>query len=46
MEENKLVIEKSKICELLRSNVNNELNELLKIDDDDELLKYALNELA
>lgn len=46
MEDNKLVIEKSKICELLRKNVNNELNELLKVEDDDELLKFALNELA
>ena len=46
MEENKLVIEKSKICDLLRKNVNNELNELLKVEDDDELLKFALNELA
>ena len=46
MEDNKLVIEKSKICELLRKNVNSELNELLKVDDDDELLKFALNELA
>ena len=46
MESNKMIIEKSKICELLRKNVNNELNDLLKVDDDDELFRLALNEVS
>ena len=46
METNKMIVEKSKICELLRKNVNSELNDMLKVDDDDELFKLALNEVS
>ena len=45
VEENKSEIEKSKICELLRKNINEELNEMIKVDEDEDLFKLALSEM-
>ena len=37
-------IQKSKICEMLRNNVSDEITEMLQINDDDDLLALALSE--
>lgn len=42
LEEHKPNIEKSKIADILFDNMNDELRELLKVDDDDNLAKIAL----
>jgi len=44
MHEHKSLIQKSKICEMLRSNINEEINGMLRVDDDDDLLALALSE--
>ena len=44
MHEHKSLIQKSKICEMLRSNINEEINGMLQVDDDDDLLALALSE--
>ena len=43
LEEHKSNIEKSKIADILFDNMNDELRELLKVDDDDNLAKIALS---
>mgnify|MGYP006419509137 FL=1 len=45
MEKNKYIIQKSKICEMLRDNISNELKEMININDDDDLLELALREV-
>ena len=37
-------IQKSKICEMLRNNINDEIKGMIQIDDDDDLLALALSE--
>jgi len=46
MENNKHLVQKSKICEMLRDNISNELKEMIHIDDDEDLLALALKEVA
>ena len=46
MEKYKSVVQKSKICEMLRDNISNELKEMIKIDDDEDLLELALKEVS
>ena len=44
MKKNKDIIQKSKICNMLRNNISNEIKDMLKIDDNDDLLALALSE--
>jgi len=44
MHEHKSSIQKSKICEMLRNNINDEIKGMIQIDDDDDLLALALSE--
>ncbi len=44
MTECKSSIQKSKICEMLRNNINDEIKGMIQIDDDDDLLALALSE--
>ena len=44
MSNNKSSIQKSKICEMLRDNINDEIKGMIQIDDDDDLLSLALRE--
>ena len=44
MTDHKTSVQKSKICEMLRNNINDEINGMLQIDDDDDLLALALSE--
>ena len=46
MENNKQIIQKSKICEMLRDNISNELKEMIQIDDEEDLLALALREVT
>tara|TARA_B100000902_G_C27269689_1_gene895609 strand:+ start:498 stop:1682 length:1185 start_codon:yes stop_codon:yes gene_type:complete len=46
MENNKQIIQKSKICEMLRDNISNELKEMIQIDDEEDLLALALREVS
>lgn len=46
MEKYKSVVQKSKICEMLRDNISNELKEMIQIDDDEDLLELALKEVS
>ena len=46
MENNKQIVQKSKICEMLRDNISNELKEMIQIDDDEDLLALALKEVS
>ena len=45
IEYNKNDVQKSKIFNMLKENIDNELKNMLKIDDDDDLMSLALNEL-
>ena len=45
MEKNKYIVQKSKICEMLRDNISNELKEMININDDEDLLELALREV-
>ena len=40
----KTSVQKSKICEMLRNNINDEIKGVIQIDDDDDLLALALSE--
>ena len=42
--DHKIKIQKSKICEMLRNNINDEIKGMIQIDDDDDLLALALSE--
>lgn len=44
MTDHKIKIQKSKICEMLRNNINDEIKGMIQIDDDDDLLALALSE--
>ena len=44
MTECKSSIQKSKICEMLRNNINDEIKGMIQIDDNDDLLALALSE--
>lgn len=44
MSEHKSSIQKSKICEMLRDNINDEIKGMIQIDDNDDLLALALSE--
>ena len=44
MNDHKSSVQKSKICEMLRNNISDEINGMLQIDDDDDLLALALSE--
>ncbi len=44
MTDHKIKIQKSKICEMLRNNINDEIKGMIHIDDDDDLLALALSE--
>jgi len=46
MEDNKQIVQKSKICEMLRDNISSELKEMIHIDDDEDLLALALREVS
>ena len=46
MENNKQIIQKSKICEMLRDNISHELKEMIQIDDEEDLLALALKEVS
>lgn len=45
IESNKNNVQKSKIYNMLKNNIDNELRNMLKIDDDEDLMSLALNEL-
>ncbi len=45
MEYNKNLVQKSKICEMLRDNISNELKDMIHVDDDEDLLALALKEV-
>ncbi len=44
MNDCKSCIQKSKICEMLRNNINDEIKGMIQIEDDDDLLALALNQ--
>ena len=44
MNDHKSSVQKSKICEMLRNNISDEINGMLQIDEDDDLLALALSE--